>query len=71
MKINYRGFEIDAHRDRSMGGDMYLYYSVFRESDGWELTSGFTTGSDRVQTFVGYLKERVDRFIVDPKEESE
>ena len=72
MRVVYRGFEIDAHRDRSMGGDIYLYYSIFRESDGWELTSGFTCGLDRVQTFIKYMKERVDNCtILHPEEEAE
>ena len=70
MKVIYKGFEIEAHREKSMGGDTLLYYSIFRQADGWEMTSGFTYGSDRVQTFVKYLKERVDNFIKDPTEES-
>jgi len=52
MKVLYRGFEIDAHREESMGGDHLLYYSIFRKDDGWEMTSGFTYGTDRVQTFI-------------------
>ena len=71
MKTLYKGFEIDAHREESMVGDRLLYYSIFRESDGWEMTSGFTYGSDRVQTFIKYLKERVDNYILHPEEESE
>lgn len=67
MKVLYRGFEIDAHREKSLGGDMLLYYSVFRD-DGWELTSGFTSGTDRAQTFIKYLKERVDNFILRPED---
>ena len=63
MKIIYRGFEIDAHREQSMGAGVLLYYSIFRMSDGYELESGFTGGTDRVQTFLGYLKEHVDDFI--------
>jgi hypothetical protein len=71
VKVLYKGFEIDAHREESMGGDRLLYYSIFRESDGWEMTSGFTYGSDRVQTFIKYLKEWVDNYILHPEEESE
>jgi len=71
MKVLYRGFEVDAHREKSMGGDTLLYYSIFRESDGWEMTSGFSYGTDRVQTFIKYMKERVDNYILHPEEESE
>ena len=71
MKVLYRGFEVDAHREKSMGGDTLLYYSIFRESDGWEMTSGFSYGTDRVQTFIKYMKERVDNYILHPEEEYE
>jgi hypothetical protein len=71
MKIVYKGFEVDAHREMSMGGDRLLYYSVLRKSDGWEMTSGFTYGSDRVQTFIKYLKQRIDNYFLHPEEESE
>ena len=71
MKTLYRGFEVDAYREKSMGGDTLLYYSIFRESDGWEMTSGFSYGTDRVQTFIKYMKERVDNYILHPEEESE
>jgi len=60
MKASYRGYDIDVHRERSMGGDVLLYYSIFRQSDGYEATSGFSTGSDTVREFIGYMKERVD-----------
>lgn len=60
MKVIYRGHEIEAKRERSMGGDRLLYFSVFRESDGLECVSGFTTGDDAVADFIGYLKNRVD-----------
>lgn len=60
MKIVYRGFIIDAFRAKSLGGDRLLYWSIFRESDLYECDSSFTTGTDPVRKFIGYLKERVD-----------
>lgn len=63
MKLSYRGFEIDVRREESLGGDDTLYFSVFRESDAREMESSFTTGSDTVQEYVGYMKERVDEFL--------
>lgn len=68
MKQSYRGFDIDVHRGKSMGGDTLLYYSVFRQSDGWEMTSGFHTGSDTVRDFVRYMKDHVDDAITNPSD---
>lgn len=62
----YRGHEIDCHRARAMGGWDNLYYSVFRLSDMYEVSSGFTTGSDRIVDYVKYMKEHVDEYIADP-----
>ena len=33
MKVVYKGFEINAEREKSMGGDVLLYYSIFRIKD--------------------------------------
>lgn len=60
MKIVYRGHEIEAKREKCLAGYTLLYFSVFRESDGYECTSGYTTGSDTALDMVGYLKQRVD-----------
>ncbi len=60
MKQVYRGHEIEAKREKCLAGYPLLYYSVFRVSDGLECLSGYTTGSDKVEDFVGYLKARVD-----------
>ena len=67
MKVTYRGCEVDAHRARSMGGETALYYSIFRKSDGFEVTSGFSYGTDKIKDFVGYLKDIVDDFHTDPQ----
>ena len=60
MKTVYKGHEIDVRRERCMGGWSQLYYSIFRLSDGHECTSGFTTDTSPVRTYVGYMRDRVD-----------
>lgn len=72
MKVSYRGYEIDAHRARSLGGETLLYWSIFRESDGYEADSGFYTGSETVREYVALMKERVDAELAedDPWEEN-
>lgn len=65
MKVSYRGYEIEVYREESLGGWENLYWSIFRESDGYEADSGFSTGSDTVRDFVGYMKERVDAELAD------
>ena len=67
MKVEYKGFEVDAHKEKSMGGDTLLYYSVFRKSDGYEVTSGFSYGTDPIRTFVKYLKDIANDFLEDPQ----
>lgn len=60
MKVSYRGHEIDVHRSDSLGVGSLLYYSVFRESDGLECISDFTSGADTVRDYIDLLKERID-----------
>lgn len=60
MKVTYRGHSIEAKREKCMGGWDLLYYSIFRESDGYECASGFTYDESPVRTFIEHMKERVD-----------
>ena len=71
MKTAYRGFELDARREKCMGGWDLLYYSIFRLSDGYEVTSSFTYGSDKIRDFMKELKGYVDDFIANPPKEEE
>lgn len=69
MRVLYRGFEIDCHREKCMAGYPLLYFTVYRKSDGYELVCNYTEGSDTVRDYVKYMKDRVDGFIKDPSEE--
>jgi hypothetical protein len=61
----YRGFELEAYRSTSMGGDEWTYFSVFRIRDGREMSSGYD-GIEDVREFMQYLKKRVDAFLKMP-----
>lgn len=68
MKVTYKGHEIEVTRDRSMAGYSMLFYSVFRKSDGYECTSGFSDSTETVREFAGILRGRIDAELaeVDP-----
>lgn len=65
MKVNYRGFEVDVHRDKALGGWKQLFWSVFRLSDGWEFDSGFSCSDDTVRDYIAALKQRIDGDLAD------
>lgn len=65
MKVNYKGYEIDVRREKCLGGWSMLYYSIFRESDGYECASSFSDCTDTVQDYIGYMKERIDAELLD------
>lgn len=67
MKTNYRGFEIDVHKDRCQAGYVLAYYSVFT-AGGFEVTSGFSEDETRVQTQVKWWKKYVDDLLLNPRD---
>jgi len=71
MKQIYRGYEIDAHREPSMGGDSYLYFSVYAVDNDDKLKpcleDSFTSGEDTAREYIGYLKKMVDDFYAHPE----
>jgi hypothetical protein len=73
VKEIYRGHEIEAHRDRSLGGDTLVYWSIFRVSDGFECDTGYSDSADNTVRWIELLRERVDAELAetDPWMESD
>ena len=61
----YRKHEIAAWREESLGGFDLLYYSIFRVSDGYECTSGFTYDESTPEVFAKLLEGRIDEELKD------
>ena len=71
MKVKYRNCEIECTREKSLSGDVMLFYSVFDSGvydNGFEITSGFSEGEDAVREYIKYLKKVVDDYIKNPDE---
>lgn len=66
MKQDYRGFELSARREKSLGGDTLLYYYIMRKSDGWFLEDSFTSGAETAREYMKYLKDMVDDYLINP-----
>lgn len=56
----HRGHRVEVTREPSMAGDELLFYSVFRDRDGFECDSGFENSDEAVVDKVRQLVERVD-----------
>jgi hypothetical protein len=65
VKVNYRGYELSAHREKCMAGYPLLYYSIFRQSDGYEATSGFEDSAETIPDKIAQLRERVDNELAE------
>lgn len=71
MKVSYRGHEIEAKREKCLAGYKLLYFTIYRESDGYECVCSYTEGDDTPADMIEYLKRRVDAELktADPWEE--
>lgn len=68
MKINYKGFEINVTREKSLGGWDNIYYYIMRIDDGWFLEDSFSTGEDDLREFAYGLKDIVDDYLENPSD---
>ena len=62
MKGQYRGCNIEVRRC----DEGFLTFAVF--DDGYEVTSGFTNGSDTVRDYFSYMKSVVDDYKEHPED---
>ena len=62
MKAVYRGFEIEAKRERCLGGWEQMYFTAYRISDGYEHVCGFSDCADTEETYMEVLRSRIDEF---------
>ena len=57
-QIKYHGYIICVDKETGLTS-----YSVYRESDMWEIICDFTYSEDSVKSIVNNMKQRVDQFI--------
>ena len=62
MNGKYRGCDIEVERC----GSEFLTFAVFY--NGYEVTSGFTNGSDTVKDYFSYMKSVVDDYKEHPED---
>lgn len=67
-RITYRGFEISASREDSLGGDELLYYQIWRTEDGWVLEDDFTSGDETEEKMTEILRGYVDDYYENPED---
>lgn len=67
MKVNYRGFEIKAERDKCLAGYSLLYFSVCSLNDGYEWICSFENSEEMVRDKINQLKEWADNWHKDVK----
>ncbi len=73
MKIEYKGYEIEAKREKSITGEPLLFSGVYRICDGYECMCCYENSSETIRDSIKYLKERIDEehLTDDPWEEKE
>ena len=67
MKSTYKGFELEAKREKCLGGWNMTYFTATRLSDGYELISAFSEGRDSLSTYIEDMKSSVDDYLFNPE----
>lgn len=66
MKGKYKGCEIEVTRNKSITGDVMIFYSIF--DDGFEVDSGYSEGEDTIKDFYNAMKRKVDDYREHPED---
>ena len=66
MKVKYKDFILEAHKEKCLGGWNTIYYSAVRDSDGWFLDDGFSDSDDILKTIINGEKITVDDYYENP-----
>lgn len=67
----YKGFTIEVWREECLGGWDMIYYSIWRDRDGWEFDCGFYDSSDTLKEFAEDCKIAVDDYYEHPEDYEE
>ena len=65
MRRIYRGFELEAKRERTLGGWMSTYLSAVMIDDGWVMIDGIG-GDDHLSEMMEIMKKQIDDFYENP-----
>lgn len=68
MKVKYKGFELEAKREKCLAGYLLLYYSATRIEDGWIMINNFSDCADTIRDYISYLKENIDDYYENPED---
>jgi hypothetical protein len=68
MRVNnYKGFELDAHREKCLAGYDTTYLYAERIEDGWFLVDTFEDSEDSMEIQIESLKNTVDDYLKNPE----
>jgi hypothetical protein len=67
MKVDYKGFEINVEREKSLGGWDSTYYYVMEKKTGFFLMDSFSDSTDTVREWIKDLKANVDDYLLHPE----
>ena len=62
MKIEYRGFELEVKKERSLGGDYPLYITAYRLKDDYEYISSYEYSEEKVKDRMDSLKNNINDY---------
>ena len=64
-QVEHRGHTILVSREPCLGGWNMTYYSIYRESDGYECVCNFSYGEDTLDEWVQILRDRIDAELLE------